>query len=39
VGLTLHRLDSFLEGEIDEVIVALTAYYQAEALKAGPQGK
>ena len=39
VGLTLHRLDSFLEGEIDELIVALTAHHQAEALKAGPQGK
>ncbi len=38
VGLTLHRLDSFLEGEIDELIVALAAHYQAEALKSGPQG-
>jgi peptide chain release factor 1 len=39
VGFTLHRLDSFLEGEIDELIVALTAHYQAKALKAGPQEK
>jgi protein subunit release factor A len=39
VSLTLHRLDSFLEGEIDELIVALTAHYQAEALKAGPPGR
>jgi len=37
VGFTLHRLDSFLEGEIDELIVALTAHYQAEALKSGLQ--
>jgi peptide chain release factor 1 len=35
VGFTLHRLDNFLEGNIDELISALTAYYQSEALKAG----
>ncbi len=39
VGVTLHRLDSFLEGEIDELIVALIAHYQAEALKAGTTSK
>ncbi len=35
VGFTLHRLDSFMEGDIDELLTALTAHYQAEALKAG----
>jgi len=39
VGFTSHRLDSFLEGEIDELIVALTAHYQAESLKSGLQEK
>ena len=39
VGVTLHRLDSFLEGEVDELIVALTAHYQTEALKSGLQEK
>jgi peptide chain release factor 1 len=35
VGFTLHRLDNFLEGNIDELLSALTAHYQSEALKAG----
>jgi len=33
IGLTLYRLESILEGEIDEVMSALTTHYQAEALK------
>lgn len=33
IGLTLYRLESILEGEIDEIIGALTTHYQAEALK------
>jgi peptide chain release factor 1 len=33
IGLTLYRLESILEGEIDEIISALTTHYQAEALK------
>jgi peptide chain release factor 1 len=33
IGLTLYRLESILEGEIDEIVDALTTYYQAEALK------
>jgi peptide chain release factor 1 len=33
IGLTLYRLESILEGEIDEIIDALTTNYQAEALK------
>ena len=35
IGLTLHRLESFLEGDIQEMIDALTAHYQAEALERG----
>jgi peptide chain release factor 1 len=34
IGLTLHKLDSVLMGYIDELIDALTAHYQAEALKS-----
>jgi peptide chain release factor 1 len=33
IGLTLHRLDSILEGDIDEIINALTTHFQAEKLK------
>ncbi len=33
IGLTLYRLEGFLEGELDEVLNALTTHYQAEALK------
>ena len=33
IGLTLHKLDIILEGQMDEVIEALIAYYQSEALK------
>jgi len=33
IGLTLYRLEGVLEGELDEVLNALTTYYQAEALK------
>jgi peptide chain release factor 1 len=33
IGLTLYRLESILEGEIDEIIGALTTHYQTEALK------
>jgi peptide chain release factor 1 len=33
IGLTLYRLESILEGEIEEIIEALTTHYQAEALK------
>ncbi len=34
IGLTLHSLEAFLSGEMEEVLDALTAHYQAEALKA-----
>jgi peptide chain release factor 1 len=33
VGLTLHRLDSVLVGELDPFIDALITHYQAEALE------
>ena len=33
IGLTLHRLDAILDGDIDEVIDALVTADQAERLK------
>lgn len=33
IGLTLHKLDQVMEGEIDEIIDSLTIHYQAEQLK------
>jgi peptide chain release factor 1 len=33
IGLTLHQLDRVLDGQLDEIIEALIAYYQAEKLK------
>jgi len=33
IGLTLYKLDSILEGEIEEIIGALTTHYQAELPK------
>lgn len=33
VGLTLHRLDAILDGDLDELIAALTAQEQAERLR------
>jgi peptide chain release factor 1 len=33
VNLTLYRLESILEGDIDEIIDALMTHYQTEALK------
>jgi peptide chain release factor 1 len=33
IGLTLYRLEGVLEGDLDEILNGLTAYYQAEALK------
>jgi peptide chain release factor 1 len=34
LGLTLHRLDSVLEGDLAEVVDALNGHFQAEALKS-----
>lgn len=36
IGLTLYRLDSFLEGDLQEMIDALTSHYQALALSGSP---
>ena len=33
IGLTLHQLDIVMDGRLDPVIEALTAYYQTEKLK------
>jgi len=33
IGLTLYRLEGFLQGDMEEVLRALTTHYQAEALK------
>ena len=35
IGLTLPKLTLILQGELNEIIDALTVYYQAEALKQG----
>ncbi|MGI6119740.1 MAG: peptide chain release factor 1 [Desulfosporosinus sp.] len=34
IGLTLHRLESILMGDLDDIIQALISSYQAEQLKA-----
>jgi peptide chain release factor 1 len=33
IGLTIHKLDSILQGDIQELIDGLTTHYQAEALR------
>jgi peptide chain release factor 1 len=33
IGLTLHHLDFVMEGKLEEIFDALTAYYQTEKLK------
>ena len=33
INLTLYKIDAILSGELDELIEALTTYYQTEALK------
>ena len=33
IGLTLYRLEEVLDGDLDELIDALIAYTEAEALK------
>jgi peptide chain release factor 1 len=39
IGLTLYQLESILEGELDEIIGALTTHYQAGALKREGENK
>jgi peptide chain release factor 1 len=42
IGLTLYKLEAILQGDIDEIIDQLTAFYQAQALQnaesSRPQG-
>ena len=33
IGLTLNKLDRIMNGELDEVIDALTVYYQTKQLE------
>lgn len=35
IGLTLHQLDSVMDGKLDAVIQALRTHYQTEQLKSG----
>ena len=39
VGLTLHRLQAVLDGDLDELVGALIAHNQAEKLKQGTPAK
>jgi len=39
IGLTLYRLESILEGEIDEIIDELVTFYQARALQNAQTAK
>jgi peptide chain release factor 1 len=40
IGLTLHQLDLIIEGRLQPVVDALTAYYQSERLKeSGMEGQ
>ncbi|MDR0931211.1 MAG: peptide chain release factor 1 [Clostridiales bacterium] len=34
IGLTLHKLEQIMNGDLDEIITALATHYQAEKLKA-----
>jgi len=34
IGLTLYKIDSILNGDIDEIVDGLTTHYRTEALKA-----
>ncbi|MDD4688359.1 MAG: peptide chain release factor 1 [Eubacteriales bacterium] len=37
IGLTLHRLDAIMNGDLDEIIDSLITYYQTEKLKSEGQ--
>jgi peptide chain release factor 1 len=34
IGLTLYQLESFIQGDIDQVLDALSTHYEAELLKS-----
>ena len=36
IGLTLHKIETILDGDLDELIQPLITYYQAESLKKSP---
>lgn len=38
IGLTLYKLEQILNGELDEIVDALTTHYRTEALKAENEG-
>jgi peptide chain release factor 1 len=38
INLTIHSIDAFMEGEIQEMLTMLRQYYQAEALRLQAQG-
>ncbi|MDP4726850.1 MAG: peptide chain release factor 1, partial [Desulfobacterales bacterium] len=33
IGLTLYRLESILQGDIEEIVQELTTHYQSQALQ------
>ena len=35
IGLTIYKLESFMDGDIDDMLSGLITHYQAEALKSG----
>ena len=37
IGLTLYKLDSILNGDLDELVDAIVTFYRAEMLKAEAQ--
>ncbi len=37
IGLTLYKIEQIMNGDIDEIIDALTTYYRAEMLKSGAE--
>jgi peptide chain release factor 1 len=36
IGLTLHKIEALLDGDLDELVQSLITYYQAESLKKSP---
>ena len=38
IGLTLYKLEQILNGDLDEIVDALTTYYRTEALKSENEG-
>jgi peptide chain release factor 1 len=37
IGLTLYKLDQIMNGDIEEIVDALTTYYRTEMLKSEEQ--